>query len=1109
MKLTTLLLIISLFKIHANTYSQDKKITLEVQNATIKEVFREIEDLSEFRFLYNQNKVDVNRKVSLNAYKKPISDILDSLFSETDIYFKVKKKQIILKEGKPKEKLIPGTSNVMQETITVTGTVTEAETGMPIPAANILEKGTSNGVMSDFDGNFSIKVSADAILQISYIGYATKEVNVNDRNEIDIVLEEDAAALEEVVVVGYGTQRKGSVIGAVSQLNSKNIEDRTVPNITQSLTGQMPGVTVIQRSGRPGSSGGELSIRGVGSFGANANPLVLIDGIPGDLSQVNSNDVESVSVLKDAAAAAIYGSRAANGVVLVTTKNGKKGKLDVKYQGYVGFQQATQLPEMVDSWEYAELYNEAIGDDVYTSEDIQKFKQGNDLDNYPNSKFVESVFKRNPIQTSHNFQINGGSEATRYLVSLGYLNQKGLLEDNNYSRYNLRLNLINEINEKLTLTTRLSGTQEITEEPAPPGGIEFDNMMAIINEAVRVPAIYAGQFSDGDFGTGHAQMGTPLSFIESESFYTNKPFNFNANMKLDWNILKSLKLSLIGGYEKNTRKSKRFLASQRLNANLLLGPASLRQIYDESSYRTIQGIMEFDKKFGDHDIEILAGYSFEDNHYEIMNGFRDKLPSNNLHEINVGSPEGQQINGTANEWALQSFFGRAKYEFRKKYLFESTMRYDGSSRFPKNKKYAFFPSFAIGWKLSEERFFTDALPWIDDFKLKASYGKLGNQNIGNYPYQTVFSSGYDYPFGGSLHPGVAITNITDSNLHWESTTSHNVGGDFTLLNNNLDFSINYFIKKTTDILYKPSSSISSILGKEISETNTGSLRNEGWEFMMSYNKSWNDFRISLSPNFSIIHNKVQDLGVGNIQQPNGLVGNGNDLFIGYPMNIYYGYVADGLYRDDDAIANGADVSKINPQPKPGDIKYKDISGPDGVPDGQVDAKYDRKILGSRIPKYTFGFNLGANYKNFDFNVLFQGVGGVKGRLSGYAGTAFYNTASIQRWMKENRWTLENPNPNASYPRLEIVSNQGTPNTLESSYWILNASYLRLKNVRIGYKLPSELLNKWKVKNIRFYLSGENIITWDKYPQGWDPEINSGGQFYPILSNYTLGVTINI
>ncbi|MCH5599642.1 SusC/RagA family TonB-linked outer membrane protein [Niabella ginsengisoli] len=416
---------------------------------------------------------------------------------------------------------------------------------------------------------------------------------------------------------------------------------------------------------------------------------------------------------------------------------------------------------------------------------------------------------------------------------------------------------------------------------------------------------------------------------------------------------------------------------------------------------------------------------------------------------------------------------------------------------------------AVGWRLSNEKFFKDAVPWINDLKIKASYGTLGNQNIGNYPYQSVFQPNFNYPIGGGLLSGSAVTTLVNNSIRWESTTTKDVGIELTTLNRKLSFGATYFDRYTYDILVSPGGSVSNVLGFTVGVQNSGSLSNKGWEFTASYNNTIGEFRYHADGNLSIINNEVLNLGVGNVNQPNGLVGNGNDLFIGYPLGAFYGLVAEGLFTDQaDIDAYPTQTTSINPAVKPGDIRYKDISGPDGVPDGQVDLTYDRTIIGSTIPKYTYGLNLGGGYKGFDFSVLLQGVAEVQGRLSNYAGYAFYVSGTIQRYQADGRWSPENPDRNATYPRLEIISNSGTANTRLSSFWMLNASYMRVKAVQLGYNLPKTIIKKIGLEGIRVYASGENLFTINRYPQGWDPEINSGGAYYPILKNYTFGLNIN-
>jgi TonB-linked SusC/RagA family outer membrane protein len=503
----------------------------------------------------------------------------------------------------------------------------------------------------------------------------------------------------------------------------------------------------------------------------------------------------------------------------------------------------------------------------------------------------------------------------------------------------------------------------------------------------------------------------------------------------------------------------------------------------------------------------LGGYSFENEIEENFRGKRQNFPSNDYTVMSMGSVDLQEVYGTDNEWAIQSIFGRLKYHYNNKYLFEATIRHDGSSRFPENQKYGTFPSLAAGWRVTEEQFLKDAAPWLSNLKLKASWGVLGNQNIGNYPYQSTLASGRNYPFGTGISTGAAYRTYKDPTIHWESTETKDFGFESSFFDGKVSFNATYFDRFTYDVLYTPTSSVSSILGVGISETNLGEVKNKGWEFELGHQNFISDFGYNVDASLTMINNEVVTLGLGNVNQPNGMVGNGSDLFIGYPLQMYYGYQSDGVFMNQEDITKWANQTKVTPAPKPGDIRYKDISGPDGVPDGIVDPNYDRTYLGSRIPKYNFSFNLSAQYKNFDFKAFLQGVAGVKGRLEGYTGYAFNNLGTIQQWQIDGRFKPESPVQYPEYPRLEIITNSGTPNTALSDFWILDASYLRIKNIQLGYTIPKSALQRVKMDNLRLYFSAENLYTLSNYREGWDPEINTDGSYYPILATFTLGVNV--
>ena len=999
----------------------------------------------------------------------------------------------------------------------VSGTVIDDQ-GIPLPGVSVMIKGTAIGTATNFDGEYSLNVPdpENAILVFSFLGYENQEVAVNSQSTLNITMAPGAEGLEEVLVVGYGTQNRKELIGSVAQISSEDIDDRPIAQLRTALAGQMAGVTVTDNTSRPGRPSGGISIRGVGSFGASPEALILVDGIPVDnFNDVNPSDVKSISVLKDASSAAIYGARAANGVILITTKSGKPGAPRITYEGYVGIETPTAFPDYVNSWEYQEAYFQAENNSSELTADqqeiVDKYRAQNDPE-FPNTDFLGAVLSKDGIQNSHRLGINGGSEFNRYNLSLGYLHQDGLVVDNDFSRYNVRLNMDTQLTEKLSLTTRLSAIHSELNEPLSPAGVRGFNgyMMQIIQQAARMPGTFVGQYENGDFGQGLAGSGTPISNLASESFNTENSINLNGNLRLDYLVIPDLKLSLITSYTRDYRRAKRFRSTQRINDNINLGPNELDEYFNQNSYYTIQGLADYNKQFGKHEVGMLLGYSFEDYDRENLFASRDNFPGNDLTVLDVGSPDNQRSSGSGSETTLESQFARLKYNYAKKYLAEGVVRRDGSSRFPTNNKYAIFPSVAVGWRIGEEPFIKDNIEWINELKLKASYGILGNQNISDYPYQNTLnaSSGYAYSFGGNIAQGVAISTIKDDNLKWESTRTKDIGVEVALFKNRLNFSATYYDRYTYDILYSPASSVSSVLGFGISEQNTGELENTGWEFTLNHNNNIGDFSYNIGGNFSIVNNEVLSLGVGNINQPNGLVGNGSSLFVGYPMQLYYGYEADGLFIDQGDVDSYADQTSVNPNVQPGDIRYKDLSGPDGVPDGQVDATYDRTYLGSRIPKYSYGINLGAKYKGFDFSMLMQGFAGVKGRLSGYAGWAFYNTTgNIQRWQYEGHWTPENPDRNAVYPRLEHVPGNGTPNTLLSSYWLLDASFLRIKNAQIGYNLPENFVKRTGMDKLRIYFSGENLHTFSNYRKGWDPEISTNGEFYPIYTTYTLGLNL--
>lgn len=995
---------------------------------------------------------------------------------------------------------------IVHQTISVSGVVVDTQ-GEPIIGATVIEVGGANGVVTNANGEFTLSVSTGASLKVSYVGY--KDFIAKVASRLRIVLEEDTETLDEVVVIGYGTQKKVNVIGSISTVDSKALEARATPNVSSMLTGLMPGVTITQSSGNPGQDGGTIRIRGVGSFGATPSPLILVDGLPGELDNLNPADIENISVLKDASSAAIYGSRAANGVILVTTKRGNEGKARITYNGSVGMSQATELPDLAHSYEYAEYYNMAMGTETYTAEEIQKYRDGSDPDNYADEMYLDDMMGGHALQTKHELNVSGGNNRVQYMASMGYVRQNGLLEKNYFDRYNARLNLNAELAKNLKLNVRLSGMTSGLQVPSTPGAVDSGGQGAIISNALRFPGMWATTLQNGEYGLGPVLQGTPTAWQYSSSFWKQDTDRFKASAELSWNVVKGLTLRAIGGYNYTLGHTRAYRSDMTLTGGRSTGPSNLSDTMTRTVYKTFQALADYNTTIADkHNLSVLVGYTWEDEGQRDLSGSRLNFPSDDVPYLTAGGADGQTNSGGGYDWAMLSVFGRLTYNYDQRYLFETTMRYDGSSRFPTDSKYGFFPSVGVGWRISEEAFWKEnenLSSWFNNLKLKGSYGVLGNNNIGNYPYQSVYTlgQGQNYVFGGVYTQGASITTYVDPTLKWERTATADVGIETGFFDNKLTFNASYFYRKTTDILYQPSASYSDIFGLGVSQVNTGEVKNEGWEFEIGHQNQIGKFRYHVNANFSIINNKVLTLGMGNVQQNNGMVGNGSDLFIGYPMQMYYGYKTDGVFLSDAEVAEWYDQSEIAPGSVAGDIRYVDTTG-----DGIVDAD-DRTYLGSRIPKYTFGLNFGGEYAGFDFNILLQGVGKVNSYLTGYAGYAFYSQGNIQRCQMEGCWDVQQDNRYPDYPRLEVMSNAGTNNTLTSDFWVLNGSYLKVRNIQVGYTLPKSVTQKFGSSGLRFYVSMDNPLSFNSFPDGWDPE-NGGhsGNYYPIMSTYTFGLTLN-
>lgn len=983
----------------------------------------------------------------------------------------------------------------------VTGTVTDQQ-GNPLVGVTIMKNGTQTGTVTDIDGNFSIEVKNGEKLNISYIGYKNQQLVLRGQQSLKITMTEDDGLLDELVVVGYGTQKKVNLTGSVSSVSAEDLANKPVMSTAQALAGLAPGLSVLQNSGRPGA-GATVRIRGTGTFSSAGNsPLVLIDGLSGNIDDVDPNDIQNISFLKDAASASIYGNRAANGVILIETKKGTEGKISVSYNNNFGWQKATELPDFLPSWEYATYYNMAMKNmgrqEAYSTEQIEQFRNGTDPDNYPNVNHLKWLLESGSgFQHQHNISVQGGSATTKYNLSVGYRKQEGLTAETSNERVTALLSLSSQLHKRLTMNINMNSYWNNYKAPiGNPSSID-----GIIGYSVREAPIYAGAKSDGSFG--YQDNYSPEAWLASESFVNNISKNLSASGQLIWNTpLKGLKLTGKAGVSFYNSYDKSFRAKTRFSDDKTVGPANLSMGSADNTYTTLEGLITYENSIAGHDFKIMAGSSVENAINKYLSGARNTFPNNNLYELAAGSSATASNGSSTSEWALMSFFGRVNYSYKDRYLIEGNLRYDGSSRFADGHRWGLFPSVSAGWRIAEEEFWKNSAlsNVVDNLKLRVSYGVLGNQNIGVYPYQQTYSLGHDAPLGNpaSLQSGVYMATYNNPDITWEKTAITDLGIDFSLWKGTFSGSIDYFYKYTSDILAPVE--VTSLIGRSVGQSNVGAVSNKGIEVTLTYNgKIGKDFRFSISPNFTWVKNAVEKLSNGATEEIN------NNRIVGQPLGIIYGYETEGLFVDQNEIDNAPEQLVKKSNLKPGYVRYKDQDG-----DDKVDANNDRKVLGSTTPKFYYGMTITANYKDFDFSMLMQGLGGHKRLIGSYMAYAFYNGGQIQRWQADNCWTEENPNKWAEYPRIETL-NMNNTNLQVSDYWVRNASFLRLKNLQVGYSLPKSIVNKIGIQNLRIFVSGQNLLTFNSFYKGWDPEneIGTGDapSYYPVNRIYSFGLNV--
>lgn len=1108
MKLTIAIFLVGLLHVSATGVSQ---ITLVEKNSSLQKIFKQIQKQSGYDFVYNSELLLSAGKVDVEVRNATLEQALKACLKDKPLNFAIVEKTVVI-TPRPITAVAPplviDIPPAPPPPVDITGRISN-DKGEPLQGVSVKLKGTDIGTTSGVDGGFTIRTpEARGTLVFSYVGYEIKEIAINNRTNIIVALALLDNSLDEVVFIGYGQQKKVNVTGSVAEMRSKDIENRPVTQLSQLFAGQLTGISATQASGEPGADQADILVRGRGTFSsAGIQPLVLIDGLPSSLNNIDPNSVESVSILKDAASAAIYGARAANGVILVTTKRGKKGRTNVQYNGYAGWVKPGTFPDYVSTAQYAEMYNEALvnggSQPLYSPADIEKFTDDPVFStvNHPKQLFTSG----NGLQHSHNVSVSGGNDQTTYFASMVYLKQNGIIRRNDYDRFTFTLNLDQKIANKLKLGVNLVAITGKSDEPITTAGVFAAT--ANVAESVRflyqmanlLPPVFPGKYPNGDYGYD-GSFNAPLAALDSKSNGTERQYNVVGSLNLEYAISPEFKLSGRLGTVFNQGHIRSFNATFRYTDAYFAGPAWLRETFSNETDITLQALAEYTKSFGKHSLYALAGYAQEANIITLNTMSRNGFPSNNTTVINAGSTATMQNTGTQNEWGLRSYFGRIQYSFDDRYLLETNLRYDGSSRFSKSRQYGFFPSFSGAWKIANEKFFK--VGWVNDLKLRASWGNLGNQNIGNYSFQNILALGQDYVFGNGIQPGAALLNLANQAISWETTRIIDIGADISLLNRKLTLEVDYFNKKTTDILYNVP--VSTVLGFTPPVLNAGAVLNKGWEFRLVYRNNIGSFNYSISPNFSSVQTEILELPT---KAARIITLNASDyntvMQRGIGMNAFYGYIADGLFVDQ------ADVDKSPTQPtaaKPGDIKFRDISGPDGVPDGKVDPTYDRTVLGSYFPKYTFGADLSMSYKNFDFSVLFQGVAGVEGILSRWRAMPFNDgVGAIPSWMAD-RWTTDNPNPNAAQPRL-LTNFRDVSN----SFWVRDASYLRMKFLQVGYTIPPGTLAKFGMNRLRLYFSATNLFTISGYYKGYDPDqrLSTDSRYYPVGSTFTFGINAGL
>lgn len=1079
-----------------NPMANAQNITLRMSNVTVKQAMDELKSKSGYSFVFSSQDVDTHKNITVESDNQPLGHVISQIVAGQGLAYTIEGKTIILRKA---------TAGLVQQQNNkrITGVVKDAN-GEPVIGANIVVKGTTNGTITDMDGNFVLDVPADAVLHVSYIGYSDKEIPVGNQTVLTVSLAEDSRALDEVVVIGYGTARKIDLTGSTSSLGGDKLRVKSSPQLSTQMQGQMAGVQITRTSGDP-SAGSSIRVRGVTTLSTN-DPLVIVDGVLGSLMDIAPEDVKDIQVLKDAASAAIYGSRAAAGVILVTTNRAKDKEFHLSYNMEYGIDKATAVPKFANAVQWMQGYNELTYNDgasspysSYSEDFLNSYMQNRltDPDRYPDTDFMSLGLKNHTNHQRHSLSLTGGTDKLKTNFSLNYYDADALYRNKSYERINVRSNNDYQINSWIHANVDVNLMYAKSLAPHSLEGSSMGDLM------YRSP-IYNVYWSDGRYADGK-DGDNPIALNQLGGQNKIENFKVGGKFQLDITPVKNLVLTAIAGPTYTFTKGKDHKTRYdvyRISGDVIPGTGyantSVEEQRNDTRSLTMQFYANYNFKIDRHSVGVMAGY--EDYSYEWENEGASRLNYNlnNFPYLNLGPEDFQYNSGSAGHNAYRSVFGRVMYSWADRYMFQANVRSDGSSRFASGHRWGTFPSVSAGWVISEESWFNKKT--INYLKLRGSIGQLGNERIGSeFPYQARLSFGTGFIPNAATGGADVVQTAFQSDyafrtLTWETTTTYGIGADIALLNNRLRGSLDWYYKKTSDMLMQVG--FPSYFGYNAPQNNAADMNTKGWDLEISWSDQIDDFRYGVSFNLSDYRSRMgymadrQNISSRKITEE------------GSYYNEWYGYKSMGVILNEDAMMeNGQKIPVLTNNDKAGNIRYVDIDG-----DGKITASNDRVRLGNSLPEMQYGGSLWAEWKNFDFNLSFQGIGHQLSYWNWPVSPFLFQAYSCPANLIESHWSplaSDAENAKAKYPKL--TTNDANIYAA-SDFWLFNGAYMRVKNITLGYTIPSDITKKFHVDRLRFYFSANDLPAFSKYPKGYDPEWNRFSDL--LMSSYIFGLNVS-